>query len=161
VLCDLAALQSLPVPHQTLLFSATMPREIEQLAAQYLNKPVKVKIGRVSVPTANVAQQLQRCSEAEKVELLLALLQVGGEGARRNARSLRLPPFELWVQMPQQGCGMACWLTARLYVVAQCSFGRALIMHCSADATSSLKAPSVWAPPRRWPACWTHVLGLS
>lgn len=70
------AVQSLPVPHQTLLFSATMPKEIEQLAAQYLNKPVKVKIGRVSVPTANVAQTLQRCGETEKVELLVALLQV-------------------------------------------------------------------------------------
>lgn len=65
------------MPHQTLLFSATMPKEIEQLAAQYLNKPVKVKIGRVSVPTANVAQTLQRCAEGEKVELLVAMLQVG------------------------------------------------------------------------------------
>lgn len=64
------------MPHQTLLFSATMPKEIEQLAAQYLNKPVKVKVGRVSVPTANVAQSLQRCSEGEKVELLVAMLQV-------------------------------------------------------------------------------------
>lgn len=56
-----------------------MPKEIEQLAAQYLNKPVKVKIGRVSVPTANVAQTLQRCQEPEKVELLVALLQVRSE----------------------------------------------------------------------------------
>lgn len=90
------------MPHQTLLFSATMPREIEQLAAQYLNKPVKVKIGRVSVPTANVAQQLQRCSEQEKVELLLALLQVGGEGARRQGLFIARPPFELWIQFPAQ-----------------------------------------------------------
>ena len=72
----------MPVPHQTLLFSATMPKEIEQLAAQYLNKPVKVKIGRVSVPTANVAQTLQRCSEQdEKMELLVAMLQVRDTGA--------------------------------------------------------------------------------
>jgi ATP-dependent RNA helicase DDX5/DBP2 len=41
-----------------------------------MNKPVKVKVGRVSVPTANVAQSLQRCSEGEKVELLVAMLQV-------------------------------------------------------------------------------------
>lgn len=69
-------LQNLPTPHQTLLFSATMPREIEQLAAQYLNNPVKVKIGRVSVPTANVAQSLERTSDGQKLELLVALLQV-------------------------------------------------------------------------------------
>jgi superfamily II DNA/RNA helicase len=72
--------QSLPTPHQTLLFSATMPKEIEALSAQYLNKPVKVKIGRVSVPTANVAQSLERTTEGQKLELLAALLQVGCVG---------------------------------------------------------------------------------
>lgn len=53
-----------------------MPKEIEQLAAQYLNNPVKVKIGRVSVPTANVAQTLERATEGQKLELLVDLLQV-------------------------------------------------------------------------------------
>lgn len=36
--------QSLPEKHQTLLFSATMPPEIEVLARTYLNKPVSVKV---------------------------------------------------------------------------------------------------------------------
>ena len=72
-------LQSLPPKHQTLLFSATMPKEIEALTAQYMRQPVKVKIGRVSVPTANVAQTLERCAEGTKLELLLAMLwQHGG-----------------------------------------------------------------------------------
>ncbi len=39
---SLACLQALPPGHQTLLFSATMPKEIEALASQYLNKPIKV-----------------------------------------------------------------------------------------------------------------------
>lgn len=69
-------MQSLPTPHQTLLFSATMPKEIEALSSQYLNNPVKVKIGRVSVPTANVAQGLERTTDGQKLELLAALLQV-------------------------------------------------------------------------------------
>jgi len=34
----------LPQRHQTLLFSATMPKEIEDLAQAYLNKPVTVKV---------------------------------------------------------------------------------------------------------------------
>lgn len=54
-----------------------MPKEIEGLASQYLRQPVKVKVGRVSVPTANVAQSLERTTEAQKLELLTALLQVG------------------------------------------------------------------------------------
>ena len=70
--------QNLPTPHQTLLFSATMPKEIEGLAQQYLVKPVKVKIGRVSVPTANVAQSLERTTDTGKLELLVELLQVRG-----------------------------------------------------------------------------------
>ncbi len=37
-------MQSLKPGHQTLLFSATMPVEIETLANQYLTKPVTVKV---------------------------------------------------------------------------------------------------------------------
>ncbi len=33
----------LPLRHQTLLFSATMPREIEALAQAYLQHPVTIK----------------------------------------------------------------------------------------------------------------------
>lgn len=37
-------MSSVPKRHQTLLFSATMPKEIEALAQVYLNKPVTVKV---------------------------------------------------------------------------------------------------------------------
>ena len=47
-------------PRQTLLFSATMPPEVEDLAGKYLVKPVKVKVGTVSAPTANVSQSLEK-----------------------------------------------------------------------------------------------------
>ncbi len=40
---------SLPTPHQTLLFSATMPEEIEALAGQYLNKPLRIKVSPVGM----------------------------------------------------------------------------------------------------------------
>jgi hypothetical protein len=81
-LSTLSCPQSLPVPHQALLFSATMPKEIESLASQYLVQPVKIKIGRVSVPTANVAQSLERTNEGEKMRLLVDLLLVGGGKSR-------------------------------------------------------------------------------
>uniref|UniRef100_A0A7I4FAT6 RNA helicase n=1 Tax=Physcomitrium patens TaxID=3218 RepID=A0A7I4FAT6_PHYPA len=67
-------MRSLPKKHQTLLFSATMPEEIEALAQEYLNKPVRVKVGRVSSPTANVTQNLEKITEKEKIDSLLALL---------------------------------------------------------------------------------------
>ena len=67
-------MMNLPTPHQTLLFSATMPVEVEALAADYLNKPVKVKVGAVSVPTSNVAQHLEKLVDAQKVDRLCELL---------------------------------------------------------------------------------------
>ncbi|KAF3454793.1 hypothetical protein FNV43_RR05241 [Rhamnella rubrinervis] len=67
-------MQNLPEKHQTLLFSATMPVEIEALAQEYLTSPVQVKVGKVSSPTANVSQILEKVSESEKIDRLLALL---------------------------------------------------------------------------------------
>lgn len=67
-------MKNLPTKHQTLLFSATMPVEIESLAQEYLNNPVQVKVGRVSSPTANVSQNLAKVTENEKIDRLLSLL---------------------------------------------------------------------------------------
>ena len=64
----------LPVKHQTLLFSATMPKEIEDLANGYLKNPVTVKVGAVSTPTANVSQSLENANDGNKTALLVALL---------------------------------------------------------------------------------------
>jgi ATP-dependent RNA helicase DDX5/DBP2 len=47
----------LPQRHQTLLFSATMPKEIEALAQAYLNNPVTVKVGGEGVATRHTGQQ--------------------------------------------------------------------------------------------------------
>ncbi|KAK6163867.1 hypothetical protein DH2020_000731 [Rehmannia glutinosa] len=59
-------MQNLPEKHQTLLFSATMPVEIEELAQEYLTNPVRVRVGKVSSPTANVSQILEKVAENEK-----------------------------------------------------------------------------------------------
>ena len=56
----LEILNTTPKPRQTLLFSATMPPEVEDLAGKYLVKPVKVKVGTVPAPTANVSQSLEK-----------------------------------------------------------------------------------------------------
>ncbi|CAN6697303.1 unnamed protein product [Malus baccata var. baccata] len=67
-------MRNLSEKHQTLLFSATMPEEIEELAQEYLTKPVQVKVGKVSSPTTNVTQTLEKVPESEKTDQLLALL---------------------------------------------------------------------------------------
>ncbi|KAL6312893.1 hypothetical protein AAG906_032152 [Vitis piasezkii] len=85
-------MQNLPQKHQTLLFSATMPMEIETLAQEYLNNPVQVKVGKVSCPTANVSQILEKVSESEKIDGLLALLVEEASQAERCGR-----PFPLTI----------------------------------------------------------------
>lgn len=67
-------MRNLPEKHQTLLFSATMPAEIEALAQDYLTNPVRIKVGKVSSPTANVSQTLEKVPENDKIDRLLDLL---------------------------------------------------------------------------------------
>ncbi|XP_057987519.1 ATP-dependent RNA helicase DBP2 isoform X2 [Hevea brasiliensis] len=85
-------LHNLPKRHQTLLFSATMPVEIEILTQEYLTTPVQIKVGKVSSPTANVSQVLKKVSESEKIDCLLALLVEDASQAERSGH-----PFPLTV----------------------------------------------------------------
>lgn len=83
-------MRNLPKKHQTLLFSATMPMEIEALAQEYLTNPVQVKVGKVSSPTANVSQVLEKVPENEKIDRLLALLVEEATQAERSAHPFLL-----------------------------------------------------------------------
>ncbi|HIV87103.1 MAG TPA: DEAD/DEAH box helicase [Candidatus Pygmaiobacter gallistercoris] len=60
---------------QTLLFSATMPAEIEALADQILKDPVKVAVTPVSSTVDAIRQRLYKVDKANKRALLLHLLQ--------------------------------------------------------------------------------------
>ncbi|MBV8515905.1 MAG: DEAD/DEAH box helicase [Acidobacteria bacterium] len=66
---------ALPKDRQTLLFSATLSNEIEQVTSAFLQNPETVEIGRRSNPADTVAQALYPVPKSRKVELLLALLQ--------------------------------------------------------------------------------------
>eukprot|EP00258_Populus_trichocarpa_P031213 XP_024447232.1 ATP-dependent RNA helicase DBP2 [Populus trichocarpa] len=83
-------MHNLPEKHQTLLFSATMPVEIETLAQEYLISPVQVKVGKVSSPTANVSQILTKVSASEKIDCLLALLVEDASQAEKSNQSFPL-----------------------------------------------------------------------
>ncbi|PON72851.1 ATP-dependent RNA helicase DBP [Parasponia andersonii] len=85
-------MRRLPEKHQTLLFSATMPVEIEALAQEYLSSPVQVKVGKVSSPTANVSQTLQKVCESEKLDRLLAILVEEASHTERSGH-----PFPLTI----------------------------------------------------------------
>jgi len=62
---------------QTLLFSATMPPEVEALARKYLRKPIVVQVGRRSSAASSVTHAVYPVPRSKKTELLAQLLQKG------------------------------------------------------------------------------------
>ena len=56
---------------QTLMFSATMPKNIQNLAAKYLQDPVRIAVGSDNAPTVNIKQDNIKVSESEKYPTLL------------------------------------------------------------------------------------------
>jgi ATP-dependent RNA helicase RhlE len=61
-------------PRQTLLFSATMPKTIEQLAKAFLVDPVRVETATPGKPAEKVAQFVHFVPQARKADLLKELL---------------------------------------------------------------------------------------
>ena len=68
----------LPAQRQNLMFSATMPKEIEQLADSFLHRPVTVKVDPPSSTVDRIEQTLYPVCKADKRRLLAWLLTEGG-----------------------------------------------------------------------------------
>lgn len=63
-----------PEDRQTLLFSATMPRAIEQLAASQLRDPIRVEVTPVASTVDTIAQSVYHIPKPAKAALLRELL---------------------------------------------------------------------------------------
>ncbi|HEV7764371.1 MAG TPA: DEAD/DEAH box helicase [Thermoanaerobaculia bacterium] len=66
---------ALPRTRQTLLFSATLSKDIEKVTAEFLNNPETVEIGRRSNPADSVTQVLYPVTKSRKIDLLVHLLR--------------------------------------------------------------------------------------
>lgn len=64
----------LPAERQTLLFSATMPKQMAELAAAYLTDPVRVEAAPPGRPAEKVTQKLHYVEQAKKPALLAEYL---------------------------------------------------------------------------------------
>lgn len=64
-----------PEEKQTLLFSATMPYKVEQLAETILDNPYRVEVSQNSSTSKNVNQALYYVPKPQKIELCLHLLR--------------------------------------------------------------------------------------
>ncbi len=71
-------IKQLPTKRQTLLFSATMPKDIEKLASGMLRKPVTVKVAPVTSTIDKISQSVYFVDKKNKVLLLSHLLKHKG-----------------------------------------------------------------------------------
>ena len=68
-------LKFVPKNHQTLLFSATLPKNILRISERYLTRPVRISVGSTTVPIAKIKQEtLQVYKENKYNELIDQLL---------------------------------------------------------------------------------------
>lgn len=61
---------------QTLLFSATWPKEIQKLAFDFLSDPIQINVGEINVLNANkdITQNIVMCSEGDKIDKVREIL---------------------------------------------------------------------------------------
>jgi len=67
-------LQALPAERQTMLFSATMPSAILQIATTHMKLPVQIEIARSGTTAENVTQELYVVNKEDKMKLMSRIL---------------------------------------------------------------------------------------
>ncbi len=65
-----AILEKTPKEKQTLLFSATMPNEIRQIAEKYMNHPIEITAGKKNVGAENVKHEVYFVHAKDRYEAL-------------------------------------------------------------------------------------------
>jgi ATP-dependent RNA helicase RhlE len=65
----------LPKERQTMLFSATMSKNMNEIASSYLNKPIRVEVARAGLAADKITQELHYVAKADKGRKLLDLLR--------------------------------------------------------------------------------------
>ncbi len=66
----------LPKTCQTIMFSATMPEKIEDLAKTLLNNPIEIKLA-VSKPAEKIKQKAYVCYETQKMDIIKDIFKAG------------------------------------------------------------------------------------
>jgi len=70
----------LPKARQTMLFSATMPKQMEEIAAAFLTDPVRVQVNPPGKAVDRIDQSIHFVARAAKTDLLIELLDSHRDG---------------------------------------------------------------------------------
>ena len=65
-----------PNSKQSLLFSATFPKEVEEIAKNYLNNPIEISAGQKNTGTANVSHEFYRITEKTRYLVLKRIVDL-------------------------------------------------------------------------------------
>jgi ATP-dependent RNA helicase DDX3X len=65
---------------QTLMFSATFPRDIQMLARDFLKEYIFLSVGRVGSTSENITQKIEYVEDGDKRSVLLDILHTHGAG---------------------------------------------------------------------------------
>jgi ATP-dependent RNA helicase RhlE len=106
-------LDAVPEKRQTLLFSATLPSDLGDLARMSLNDPVRAMVDKPATPAEGVTHMLHHTTSSDKTQLLLSLLQEKHESVlvftrtmeggvlpsdERRLKDFVVDAFEFWWQ---------------------------------------------------------------
>ena len=64
------------LPHQTMLFSATFNKEVENIANKFMNKPKKIVVSHGSLTVDAIDQKYVYCKASDKVEIISRLIEI-------------------------------------------------------------------------------------
>ena len=76
-----------PGERQTMMFSATFPKKVQELARNFLDNYIFLAVGRVGSTSENITQKIEWVNEEEKRSFLLDLLSMSGVTTDPNSRS--------------------------------------------------------------------------
>ena len=101
---------------QTLMFSATFPKEIQMLARDFLHDYIFLAVGRVGSTSQNITQKVVWVDECDKRSFLLDLLNASGWLVGRRGRTFilsflpQLQTHSLWFLLKLRRTVMP-WIT--------------------------------------------------
>ena len=94
--------------HQTLLFSATMNKEIMSIARQFQNDPVRIEIGNRNEPTETVRQSYLAAGEQQKSRAVQSLIRQEKPRLALIFCNTRRRVKNLQKQLLEQGFPVSC-----------------------------------------------------
>lgn len=96
-------LKEIPLERQTLLFSATMPQPIIDIARRYMRKPEKIRVNTKDIVVPKIKQIFYEVREGDKINVLSRLLDIEEPGLAIVFCHTKMEVDEVAMKLGQMG----------------------------------------------------------